>query len=196
MKTPRCLIVAPSPFSNHTLSLSFLGLNDVPTFRGSLSTLVVQSVNIFPVVKLTPGYISSGLVQNSVYPTPYVPPSKKDYDFLFQPLFDKYFNPPPCAVSLIPAVVAAPRVVDPAGLTSSTSIDQDVPYATCKKALNLLKKGLLIRGEAVEASKRRRGLLDHKIQLLSKGLSEGSGIILEVPDEPKDNSCCSSNLLS
>nr|GFA30805.1 hypothetical protein [Tanacetum cinerariifolium] len=70
------------------------------------------------------------LVQNSVYPTPYVPPSKKDYDFLFQPLFDEYFNPPPCAVSLIPAAVAAPRAVDPAGLPSSTSIDQDVPYAS------------------------------------------------------------------
>ncbi|GJR18336.1 hypothetical protein Tco_0966863 [Tanacetum coccineum] len=31
---------------------------------------------------MTPGYISSGLVQNSVSPTPYVPPSKKDYDIL------------------------------------------------------------------------------------------------------------------
>ncbi|GJW79038.1 hypothetical protein Tco_0140720 [Tanacetum coccineum] len=31
-------------------------------------------------------------------------------------------------------------------------------------------------------------LLDHKIQQLSKGLSEGSGTTLEVPDEPKDNS--------
>ncbi|GJY35467.1 hypothetical protein Tco_0420845 [Tanacetum coccineum] len=33
-----------------------------------------------------------------------------------------------------------------------------------------------------------RNLLDHKIQQLSKGSSEGYGIILEVPDEPKDNS--------
>ncbi|GJR95906.1 hypothetical protein Tco_0268080 [Tanacetum coccineum] len=31
-----------------------------------------------------------------------------------------------------------------------------------------------VRGEAVEASKRRRSLLDHKIQQLSKGSSEGS----------------------
>ncbi|GJR56256.1 hypothetical protein Tco_1406777 [Tanacetum coccineum] len=31
-------------------------------------------------------------------------------------------------------------------------------------------------------------LLDHKIQQLSKGSSEGSGTTLEVPDEPKDNS--------
>ncbi|GJU27693.1 hypothetical protein Tco_1166314 [Tanacetum coccineum] len=39
-------------------------------------------------------------------------------------------------------------------------------------------------------------LLDHKIQQLSKGSSEGSGITPEVPDEPKDNSGSSSNLLS
>ncbi|GKC30606.1 hypothetical protein Tco_1037900 [Tanacetum coccineum] len=66
--------------------------------------------------------------------------------------------------------------------------EENLLNAACKKALNLLKKGLLIRGEAVEASKRRRSLLDHKIQQLSKGSSEGSGIIPEVPDEPKDNS--------
>ncbi|GJU95671.1 GPCR kinase [Tanacetum coccineum] len=64
-----------------------------------------------------------------------------------------------------------------------------------KKALNLLKKGLLVLGEAMEASKRRRSMLSYRIQQLSKDLSEGSGIILKVPDEPKDNSGCSSNSL-
>ncbi|GJQ93191.1 hypothetical protein Tco_0004330 [Tanacetum coccineum] len=56
--------------------------------------------------------------------------SKKDYEILFQPLFDEYFNPPPRAVSPDPVAVAAPRVVDPAGLPSSTTIDQDVPFAS------------------------------------------------------------------
>nr|GEW29400.1 hypothetical protein [Tanacetum cinerariifolium] len=79
---------------------------------------------------MTLGYISLGLVQNSVSPTPYVPPSKKDYEILFQQLFDEYFNPPPRAVSLVPVAVAAPRVVDPAGSPSSTTIDQDVPSAS------------------------------------------------------------------
>ncbi|GJZ77461.1 retrovirus-related pol polyprotein from transposon TNT 1-94 [Tanacetum coccineum] len=65
--------------------------------------------------------------------------------------------------------------------------ERDLLNAACKKALNPLKKGLLIRGEAEKASKRRRSLLDHKIQQLSKGSSEGSGIIPEVPDMPKDN---------
>ncbi|GKA15590.1 hypothetical protein Tco_0695337 [Tanacetum coccineum] len=32
---------------------------------------------------MTPGYISSGLVQISISPTPYVPPSKKDYEILW-----------------------------------------------------------------------------------------------------------------
>ncbi|GKA16183.1 zinc finger BED domain-containing protein RICESLEEPER 2 [Tanacetum coccineum] len=65
-----------------------------------------------------------------------------------------------------------------------------------KKSLNLLTKGLLVRGEAMEASKRRRSMLDYIIQQLSKCLSEGSGIIPEVPDESKDNSGSSSSSLS
>nr|GFC43440.1 hypothetical protein [Tanacetum cinerariifolium] len=53
-----------------------------------------------------------------------------DYEILFQPLFDEYFDPPPCAVSPDPLVVAAPGPVDPAGLPLSTTIDQDVPSAS------------------------------------------------------------------
>ncbi|GJW04822.1 retrovirus-related pol polyprotein from transposon TNT 1-94 [Tanacetum coccineum] len=69
---------------------------------------------------------------------------------------------------------------------------------TWKKAWNLLKKGLSVRGEAIEASKRRRSMLDYRIQQLPKGSSKGSGIIPEVSDEPKDNSgsSSSSHLLS
>nr|GEW67703.1 hypothetical protein [Tanacetum cinerariifolium] len=67
------------------------------------------------------------LLQNSVSPTPYVPPSKKDYKIMFQPLFDEYFNPPPRVVSPDLTAVAAPRAIDPAGSPSSTTIDQDVP---------------------------------------------------------------------
>ncbi|GJY70465.1 hypothetical protein Tco_0474168 [Tanacetum coccineum] len=67
--------------------------------------------SVLPGLKLTPGYISSGLVQNLVSSTPYVPPSKKDYEILFQPLFDEYFNPPPRAVSLDPVAVAAQELL-------------------------------------------------------------------------------------
>nr|GEU31888.1 hypothetical protein [Tanacetum cinerariifolium] len=69
-------------------------------------------------------------MQNLFSPTPYVPPSKKDYEIMFQPLFDEDFNPLPLAISPDLVVVAAPRAIDPAGLPSSTTIDQDVPSAS------------------------------------------------------------------
>nr|GEW50460.1 hypothetical protein [Tanacetum cinerariifolium] len=74
--------------------------------------------------------LSSGLVQNLVSPTPYVSPSKKDYEILFQSLFYEYFNPPPHVISPYLEAVAAPRVVDLADSPLSTTIDQDVPSAS------------------------------------------------------------------
>ncbi|GKC62121.1 hypothetical protein Tco_1089719 [Tanacetum coccineum] len=56
--------------------------------------------------------------------TPYVPPTKKDCDLLFQPMFDEYFSPPPSVASLVPAVVA-PEPADSTGSPSSTPVDQD-----------------------------------------------------------------------
>ncbi|GJS78859.1 hypothetical protein Tco_0728740 [Tanacetum coccineum] len=82
---------------------------------------------------LTPGTLSSGLVPNPLPQTPYVPPTKKDWDTLFQPMFDEYFNPPSSVASLVPAVVApdptvvAPCPADSTGTPSSTIIDQDAP---------------------------------------------------------------------
>nr|GFD18721.1 hypothetical protein [Tanacetum cinerariifolium] len=43
---------------------------------------------------MTPRTISSGLVQKSSSSTSYVPPSRNDWDLLFQPLFDELLNPP------------------------------------------------------------------------------------------------------
>nr|GEY65067.1 integrase, catalytic region, zinc finger, CCHC-type, peptidase aspartic, catalytic [Tanacetum cinerariifolium] len=75
---------------------------------------------------LTPGTISSGLVSNPPYPTPYFPPTKKDWDILFQLMFDQYFNPSPSVVSLVPTIIA-PEPADPAGTPFLTLIDQDAP---------------------------------------------------------------------
>ncbi|GKC72008.1 retrovirus-related pol polyprotein from transposon TNT 1-94, partial [Tanacetum coccineum] len=75
---------------------------------------------------MTPGTLSSGFMPNPPSPTPYVPPTKKDWDTLFQPMFNEYFNPQPSVASSVPAVVT----LDPAdstGLPTSTSVDQDAP---------------------------------------------------------------------
>ncbi|GJU14512.1 copia protein [Tanacetum coccineum] len=75
---------------------------------------------------MTPATSSSGLVQNPVSQQPCNPPNRNDWDRLFQRMFDEYFNPPPCAISLVP-VVAALRAVDLANSHVSTSINQDAP---------------------------------------------------------------------
>nr|GEY82761.1 hypothetical protein [Tanacetum cinerariifolium] len=49
--------------------------------------------------EMTPGTISSGLVPTSSPSTSYVPPSRNDWDLLFQPMFDELLNPPPSVVN-------------------------------------------------------------------------------------------------
>nr|GEZ58103.1 retrovirus-related Pol polyprotein from transposon TNT 1-94 [Tanacetum cinerariifolium] len=43
---------------------------------------------------LTPGQISSGLVPNLIPATPSAPPTNKELEILFQPMFDEYLEPP------------------------------------------------------------------------------------------------------
>ncbi|GKA81090.1 retrovirus-related pol polyprotein from transposon TNT 1-94 [Tanacetum coccineum] len=56
---------------------------------------------------LTPGHISSGLVPNPVPAAPYVPPTNKELEILFQLMFDEYLEPPRVErpVSPTPAVL-------------------------------------------------------------------------------------------
>nr|GFB58908.1 integrase, catalytic region, zinc finger, CCHC-type, peptidase aspartic, catalytic [Tanacetum cinerariifolium] len=83
--------------------------------------------------EMTPGTISSGLVQKYSPLTSYVPPSKNDWDLLFQPIFDELLNPPPSVVNQAPDVIAPiaeviPLVYDDStGSPSSTTVDQDAP---------------------------------------------------------------------
>ncbi|GJV60605.1 hypothetical protein Tco_1466705 [Tanacetum coccineum] len=73
---------------------------------------------------MTPATSSSGLVSNPIPQKPCNTSIRDDWDRLFQPMFDEYFNPPTIVVSLVP-VAAAPRVVDLADSPVSTLIDQD-----------------------------------------------------------------------
>ncbi|GKD93222.1 retrovirus-related pol polyprotein from transposon TNT 1-94, partial [Tanacetum coccineum] len=83
--------------------------------------------------EMTPATISSGLVPNPPLSTPFVPPSRADWDILFQSMFDELLTPPPSidlpapkfiapideVVSLVPA--------ESTGSPSSTTVDQDAP---------------------------------------------------------------------
>ncbi|GJZ87507.1 retrovirus-related pol polyprotein from transposon TNT 1-94 [Tanacetum coccineum] len=75
---------------------------------------------------LMPGQISPGLVPNLVLATPYVPPTNKELEILFQPMFDEYLEPTRVErpASHAPAVLV---LVTSASTPSSTTIDQDAP---------------------------------------------------------------------
>ncbi|GJU65120.1 hypothetical protein Tco_1246955 [Tanacetum coccineum] len=60
---------------------------------------------------MTPATSSSGLVSNPFPQQSCNLPQRDDWDLLFQPMFDEYFNPPTIVVSPF-LVAAAPRAVD------------------------------------------------------------------------------------
>nr|GEU82831.1 retrotransposon protein, putative, unclassified [Tanacetum cinerariifolium] len=72
------------------------------------------------------GLIILGLVPNLVPAAPYVPPTNKELEILFQLMFDEYLETPHVKrpVSL---AIAVPVIVNSARTPSSTTIDQDVP---------------------------------------------------------------------
>ncbi|GJY54923.1 retrovirus-related pol polyprotein from transposon TNT 1-94, partial [Tanacetum coccineum] len=69
---------------------------------------------------------SSRLVPNPPPLVPFVPPSRHEWDLVFQLVFDEFFSPPTSVASLVP-IKEAPAPVESIGSPSSTTIDQDAP---------------------------------------------------------------------
>ncbi|GJZ56848.1 hypothetical protein Tco_0612342 [Tanacetum coccineum] len=69
-------------------------------------------------------FISSGLIPNPVPAAPYVPPTNKELEILFQPMFNEYLEPPHIERSVSPAL-AVPVPVNSVDTPSSNTIDQD-----------------------------------------------------------------------
>ncbi|GJZ10518.1 integrase, catalytic region, zinc finger, CCHC-type containing protein [Tanacetum coccineum] len=82
---------------------------------------------------LTPGQISSGLVPNPVPAAPYVPPTNKELEILFQPMFDEYLEPPHVERPVSPTqAVPVPALQSPSshqGVVTRSTIIQDNPFA-------------------------------------------------------------------
>ncbi|GKC76844.1 integrase, catalytic region, zinc finger, CCHC-type containing protein [Tanacetum coccineum] len=77
---------------------------------------------------LVRGLPSSELVPNPTPAESYVPPTYKELEILFQPMFDEYFEPP-TVDCLVPPVPAAQVTVNPSGPSVSIFVDQDEPLA-------------------------------------------------------------------
>ncbi|GJV83661.1 retrovirus-related pol polyprotein from transposon TNT 1-94 [Tanacetum coccineum] len=100
---------------------------------------------------LTPGQISSGPVPNPVPATPYVPPTNKELEILFQPMFDEYMEPPRIERPFSPTpAVSVP--VNSAGTPSSTTIDQDAPSPSYSPSSSALKYQSLHQGVIAEST--------------------------------------------
>ncbi|GJR96352.1 retrovirus-related pol polyprotein from transposon TNT 1-94 [Tanacetum coccineum] len=83
--------------------------------------------------EMTPTTISSGLVPNPPPSSLFVPPSRTDWDFLFQLLFDELLTPPPSVDCPAPefiapiAEVVIPELDVSIGSPSSITVYQDTP---------------------------------------------------------------------
>nr|GFB56510.1 retrovirus-related Pol polyprotein from transposon TNT 1-94 [Tanacetum cinerariifolium] len=96
---------------------------------------------------LMPGQISSGLVPNPVHATPYVPPTNKDLEILFQLMFDEYLEPP-CVERLVSPTQAVQASINSAGTPSSTTIDPDAPSLSISPSSSALQSHQSVAAES------------------------------------------------
>ncbi|GJT96568.1 retrovirus-related pol polyprotein from transposon TNT 1-94 [Tanacetum coccineum] len=104
----------------------------VKRYFNVLTTMAFEHISSRPpLYEMTPAIISSRLVPNPPPSTLFVPPSRTNWDLLFQPLFDELLNPPssvncptPEVIDLI-AEVVAPEPDASTGSPSLTTVDQD-----------------------------------------------------------------------
>nr|GEV38713.1 integrase, catalytic region, zinc finger, CCHC-type, peptidase aspartic, catalytic [Tanacetum cinerariifolium] len=117
--------------------------NDADYFKGTDVSMGRRPVPLL----LMPGQISSGLVPNPVPTAPYVPPTNKELEILFQPMFDEYLEPPHVErpVSL---TTTAPVPVISAGTPCSTTIDQDGPSPSHSSSTSALQPHISHQGVA------------------------------------------------
>nr|GEW14226.1 integrase, catalytic region, zinc finger, CCHC-type, peptidase aspartic, catalytic [Tanacetum cinerariifolium] len=138
----------------------------------------------------------SAIVPKPTSSTPFVPPSRNDWDLLFQTLFDELLTPPPSVnlpatkvIALIDEVVA-PELVESTSLPSSTTVDQDEPSPTMQEELNeferlkvwelipLPDKAMVITLKWIYKVKLDElgGILKNKALLVARGYCQEEGI--------------------
>nr|GEX77707.1 integrase, catalytic region, zinc finger, CCHC-type, peptidase aspartic, catalytic [Tanacetum cinerariifolium] len=91
---------------------------------------------------LTPGTICLGLVPNVPSSTLYIPPTKNDWEILFQPMFDKYLNHLPSVDCHVPA----PEPVISTGTPSSTTIDEYAPSTSTSQTTSKTPSPVILLG--------------------------------------------------
>ncbi|GKB47294.1 retrovirus-related pol polyprotein from transposon TNT 1-94, partial [Tanacetum coccineum] len=127
-------------------------------------------------MEMTPATISSGLVSNPHPSTPFVPPSRTDWDILFQPLFDELLNPPSSVDRL--AEVVAPK---PATLTTMQIELNEFERLKVWELVPRLDKVTVITLKWIYKVKLDElgGILKNKARLVARGYRQEEGIDFE-----------------
>nr|GEY80357.1 hypothetical protein [Tanacetum cinerariifolium] len=99
----------------------------------------------------THGQISLGLIPNLVPAAPYVPPTNKELEILFQPMFDEYLEPPRIE-RLVSLALAVPVPVNLAGTPSSITTDQDAPSPSHSPSSSELQSPSLQQGVVAKST--------------------------------------------
>ncbi|GJY29381.1 retrovirus-related pol polyprotein from transposon TNT 1-94 [Tanacetum coccineum] len=138
--------------------------------------------------EITSVTISSGLVPNPPPSTPFVPPSRFDWDMLFQPLFDELLNPTPSvdhpATEVVAPIdeVAAPVPAISTCSPSSTTVDQDAPspsnsQTTLETQPPVIPNDVEEDNHDIEIA--HMGILKNKARLVDHGYRKDEGIDFE-----------------
>ncbi|GJY88339.1 retrovirus-related pol polyprotein from transposon TNT 1-94 [Tanacetum coccineum] len=106
----------PEPSTNEKLQMLHMDL---------CGPIRVESINGPKLYGFTSGHISSELVLNKAASTSAKPPTKKEYDLLFQPMFDEYFK----SLSVVSTPISVTTLLpsDTARESSSATINQEAP---------------------------------------------------------------------
>ncbi|GJX77353.1 retrovirus-related pol polyprotein from transposon TNT 1-94 [Tanacetum coccineum] len=149
-----------------------------------LTTMASEHSSLGPALhEMTPTTISSGLVPNPPPSTSFVPPSRTDWDILFQPMFDELLTPPPSVDYPASKVVApihevvAPVPVVSTGSPSSINVDQDAPSLSHSQTTPETQP-LVIPNDVEEDN--------HDIEIAHMGNDPYFGI--PIPEIPSDQS--------
>nr|GEU96547.1 uncharacterized mitochondrial protein AtMg00810-like [Tanacetum cinerariifolium] len=109
---------------------------------------------------MTPATPSSRLIPNPPPSALFEPPSRHEWDLVFQPVFDEFFSPLASVASLVP-IEEAPTPAESTDSLSSTNVDQDEPLPI---KLDELGGG---------------GILKNKARLVACGYRQEKGIDFE-----------------
>nr|GEW19262.1 retrovirus-related Pol polyprotein from transposon TNT 1-94 [Tanacetum cinerariifolium] len=119
---------------------------DIPN---SLITADIRTDNGTEFVNHTMTDYYERLVPNIIPATPSAPPTNKELEILFQPMFDEYLEPPR-AERPVPPAQAEPAPVNLAGTPLSNTIDQDAPTLSMLLSSSALRTHSLHQGVAAE----------------------------------------------